>query len=264
MPHAEDQAGQSAPPDVRPASPMRSLERALDVVAVLQKNRGPLRLTEVAREARLHLATAQRILNVLIRYGYVQQNGPGYTLGISSLLNAHTFLLTDQLSLIATPVLQELSIETTLTASLSVRVGWSQVILVRIEGAQPLRYQLPVGEQLPLHLGGARVLAAALSLDERAAMIESLDAIRLATGEVLTSQSFSASLDAIREAGYAAGVSQRERGAASAAVPVFDREGEVCAALQLSGLAEDFTSDRTDRYVEELKRASAAITRRMP
>jgi IclR family acetate operon transcriptional repressor len=243
---------------------MRSLERALDVLAVLQRHRRPLRLTEVARDAELHLATAQRILNALARSGYVQQVNSGYTLGITSLLNAHAFLVSDELSLIATPVLQELSTTSGLTASLSVRVGWSQVLLVRIEGARPLRYQLPVGEQLSLHLGGARVLAAGLRPDELTELIDSLGEIRLASGDTLSGEEFRAALDLIRLQGYAAGVSQRELGAASVAVPVYGREGSLRAALQLSGRADDFEPTKLGGYVAELTRASAAITRRIP
>ena len=37
-------------------SPMRSLERALDVIAVLQEHRAAMRLTDVARESGLHVA----------------------------------------------------------------------------------------------------------------------------------------------------------------------------------------------------------------
>lgn len=243
---------------------MRSLDRALDVLAVLQRHRRPLRLTEVARDAELHLATTQRILNVLARSGYVQQVSSGYTLGIASLLNAHAFLVSDELSLVATPVLQELSTSSGLTASLSVRVGMSQVLLVRIEGVRPLRYQLPVGEQLPLHLGGARVLAAGLSSEELTELIDTVGEIRLASGDSLSVEDFRATLDVIREQGFAAGVSQREVGAASVAVPVYGRDASLRAALQLSGRADDFGPTQLDGHVAELLRASAAITRRTP
>lgn len=248
----------------QPASVMRSLERALEVMAVLQRRRAPMRLSDVAREAGLHLATTQRILNVLARFDYVQQDAAGYTLGITSLLNAHTFLVSDQLSLIARPVLQELSSTSGLTASLSIRVKWSQVLVVRVEGPQPLRYQLPVGEQLPLHLGGARVLAAAMTSDDLDDMIGSLAEIRLATGQTLTREEFRESLKEIRILGFAFGTSQRLVDAASIAVPVHSRDGRVVAGLQLSGLAEDFTALSITNFVGELKRASEGITRRIP
>ncbi len=243
---------------------MRSLERALELMAVLRRNRGPMRLTEISREADLHLATTQRILNVLVRYDYVHQEGLGYTVGVTSLLNAHAFLVTNTLGLVSSPVLQELAVSTGLTASLSVRVGLSQVMLVRIEGSRPLRYQLPVGEQLPLHRGGARVLAAALQPDELDEILDSLGEIQFASGETLTEEEFRQTLKQIRDQGFAYGQSQRELGAASIAVPVFGRDGSVVASMQVSGLVGDFEKSSIDRYVAELQRASDSITRRIP
>lgn len=243
---------------------MRSLERALELLAVLQNVRTPLRLSEVARLSGLHIATTQRILGTLAKYGYVQQDGVGYTMGIASLLNAHAFLVSDTLSLVATPVLQQLATTTGLTASLSVRVGTSQVLLVRIEGAHPLKYQLPVGEQLPLHLGGARVLASALGEDELEAFIDSVGTIKLVSGEELTPAEFRRNLQDIREQGFAFGNNQREIGAGSVAVPIFDRSGAVIASMQLSGRAEEFTESLVAECVTELKNASDAITRRIP
>ncbi|HEY5320508.1 MAG TPA: IclR family transcriptional regulator [Galbitalea sp.] len=244
-------------------STMRSLERALEVLSLLQRNRGPMRLTEVAKESGLHLATTQRILGVLSRYGYVSHDGHAYSLGVASLLNAHAFLISNSLSVVAAPVLQELALTSGLTASMSIRVGFFQVLLLRFQGAQPLRYQLPVGEQLPLHLGGARVLAAAMPIDELDAMLASLEEVRLASGETLTIDEFRDGLKTIAEQGYAYGVSQREMGAASIAVPIAGRDGLVVASLQLSGLEEDFDPAKTSWYVSELTRASAALTRRM-
>ncbi|MHB1087865.1 MAG: IclR family transcriptional regulator, partial [Acidimicrobiales bacterium] len=62
---------------------------------------------------------------------------------------------------------------------------------------------------------------------------------------------------------YAFGQGQREAGALSIAVPVFSRDHEVIAAIQLSAMIEDIPVD-VDALVIELKRASGAITRRIP
>lgn len=247
-----------------PASAMRSLERALDLLRVLEESTAPIRLSELARLARLHIATTQRIVNVLTQYGYVRQDAAGYSMGVASLLNAHAFLVTNPLLLVATPILQELATSTGLTSSLSIRVAFSQVLLVRIEGAHPLRYQLPIGEKLPLQLGGARVLAAAMTAEQVEGLLSSIGEIRLATGETVTPDEFIESLAHITKQGYAYGRSQRAPGAASIAAPVLNREGVVVASVQVSGLEEDFDVDNIPLLVGELQRASAAITRRHP
>jgi DNA-binding IclR family transcriptional regulator len=100
--------------------------------------------------------------------------------------------------------------------------------------------------------------------DELDAMLATMDHVQLVSGERLTLEEFKSTLEKIAQQGYAYGVSQRELGAASIAVPIFGRDHDVVASLQLSGLEEDFDPAKTTWYISELKRASAALTRRLP
>jgi len=247
----------------RASGPARSIERALDILRVLRDSRVPLRLTDIARESGNHLATTQRILNVLVRSSYAHQNLNGYTIGVTSLLNSYSFLLSNSLVQVSLPVLQELSHVSGFFASLAVRVEMNAILLVRLEGISQLGYQLPVGEPMPLYLGGARVLAAYMEPEEIKELLNTVPEIRLGSGEIVTHEEFIENLRVIREQGYVIGRSQRILGAASAAVPVHDREGKVVASLQLSGTDVDLTSDKMDWCVGELKRASVAIERRL-
>jgi IclR family acetate operon transcriptional repressor len=245
------------------SGPARSVERALDILRVLRESRVPLRLSDIARESGNHLATTQRILNVLVRSGYANQHLNGYTIGITSLLNGYSFLLTNNLVQVSLPVLQELSHTSGFFASLAVRFEMHAVLLVRLEGISPLGYQLPVGEPMPLHLGGARVLAAYMEPAEVKELLNTLPEIRLGTGETMTPEEFIENLRVIREQGYVVGRSQRMLGGASAAVPVHDRDGKVVASLQLSGTDVEMTAAKMDWCVGELKRASVAIEKRL-
>jgi len=247
-----------------PASTARSIERSLEILAVLRDSRVPLRLSEIARATGNHLATTQRIVNVLLRFGYVEQEGGGYSVGITSLMNAYTYLLSNSLIQVAHPVAQELAATTGFAASLSVRVELKQILLLRVDGATPLRYRLPVGEPLPLHLGGARILAATLGPQELQRLLDELHEIRLATGEVVTHEQFIDSLRVIREQGHVYGYSQRYPGAASASVPVFNRDRQVIASLQLSGFAEEMDESKMVWCIDELKRASSSLEQRLP
>jgi len=244
-------------------SSVRSLDRPFVILGVLREHRRPMRLTEIAAAAQLHLATTQRIVNLLIRYGYVERDGLEYHLGVTSLLNGNTYLMTNRVTQIAEPVLQELTSSTGLTSSLTVRHELSAVLLLRVSSSPPLRFQLPIGEKMPLVVGGARVLAAPLEPEELNELLEGIENIPLASGVILDRAEFIESLRTIRERGYAFGQGQREAGALSIAVPVFDRESSVIAAIQLSAMIEDIPVD-VDALVIELKRASAAITRRIP
>ena len=73
---------------VASSTPMRSLERALDVLEVLQRSGEPMRLSDVARAAGLTPATTSRILGVLASRGYVASEGRTHRLGPAVLRSA--------------------------------------------------------------------------------------------------------------------------------------------------------------------------------
>lgn len=261
--HASTEMTTSADGDDATLSSVRSLDRPFVILQVLREHRRSMRLTEIASAAQLHLATTQRIVNLLIRYGYVERDGLDYNLGVTSLLNSSTYLLTNRLIQLAEPILQELTTSTGLTSSLTIRHEFAAILLLRVSSTPPLRFQLPIGEKMPLVVGGARVLAAQLSADELSELLADVVDIHLASGVVLDRAEFIESLKVIRERGYAFGQGQREAGALSIAVPVVDRDGSVVAAIQLSAMIEDIPVD-VDALVIELKRASSAISRRIP
>jgi IclR family acetate operon transcriptional repressor len=223
-----------------------------------------MRLTDIALESGIHLATTQRILSVMLQYGYVSQERYGYTVGVTSVINAFAFHLTNSLSQITQPIMQELTAASGLMTSLSIRVEFEQVVVLRVEGSAPLRYLLPVGEPTPLYLGGARIFAATLSPEDLTELLEGLPEIRLASGRVVTEQELVNNLKEIRDLGYVYSYSERDLGSASVAVPIFSQEGIVVASLQVSGPAVDLDDSKVEWSILELKRASAAITKRLP
>jgi IclR family transcriptional regulator, acetate operon repressor len=248
--------------DESSAAGSRSLDRPFIVLRVLEENRAPMRLSEISVAAQLHLATTQRLVNLLIKHGYVEREGVEYRLGVTTLLQANTFLHTNRVVQVAEPVLQELTASTRLTSTLSIRHELTQVLLLRVNGNPPLRFQLPVGERTSLVFGGARVLAAGMPAEELDQLLEGIEDFPLASGFVMDRGEFLEGLKAIRGRGYALGQGQHEVGTISVTVPVYDTDGGVAAAIQLSGMIEDIPID-VDNLVIELKQASGAITRRM-
>jgi IclR family acetate operon transcriptional repressor len=246
------------------ASTMRSLERAIDVLEVLETARTPLRLSEVARRAGLHVATTQRILTVLEARGRIEQGPTGYRTGVAMLFGAHSYLASNPVAVAAPPVLQELAAATGLTASVFVRAGDSRAVVARVEGANPLRYLLPIGQRLPLHLGAGKALAAHMSREEVDEMLERVGDLTRAGGDVLTPEDLRAELDEIRREGVAFSTDERVVGTSSVAAPVFNADGQCIAIVQVAGPASDpaFT-DRSSLGVE-VRQAAAALAARLP
>ena len=246
-----------------PASPMRSVDRAFDVLSVLEDTRHPLRLSEIARRSGLHVATAQRILNVLIDRGYAVKEEPGYVAGPASVATAHAFLVNNRLSQVALPVLQELAATTGMTSTLYVRVALARVLIARVEGQNPLRYQLPIGEKLPLHLGAGKSLAAWMPEDERDAYIDSVTPFTRISGERVGAEDLRSELRRAKDEGHAVSLSERvlDVTAVSAAI---HRGEQVLGALSVAGPSGDLPAADHQRAITEVRRAADAIAARCP
>lgn len=259
-----DRQGQGAA-EKPAANAMRSLQRALDLLTVLQTFQHPVRLTDLAKQTGLHITTVQRLLVVLVENGFAVRYSTGYTAGPAALSIAYAYLVSSPLTMIAQPVMQALSAECGLTSSLYVPVGSTRVLVARVEGSNPLRYTLPVGERLPLHVGAAgKAILAALDEPRRQELLDAVPDVRHADGTVLDIEAFRAELAEVRVRGMARSAGERVLGVTAVAAPILDGAGGVQGALGLTGPSDEFPADRVDRVLPELRRAAAAIGSRFP
>ncbi|WP_328631191.1 IclR family transcriptional regulator [Streptomyces sp. NBC_00356] len=240
------------------ATPMRSLDRAFDVLGVLEDARHPLRLSDIARRAELHVATAQRILNVLVDRGYAAREDTGYVAGPAAVATAHAFLVNNRLSPVALPILQELAATTGLTPTLFVRVGHSRVPIARVEGRNPLRYQLPIGDKLTLHLGAGKALLAWLPEDEQAAYVTAATPFTRASGRQVTAEDLTAELQRVHTAGYALSQDERVQGVTSVSAPIL-KDDTLLGALSIVGPSTDLPDADHQSIITEVRHAAKAI-----
>ncbi|QHC60599.1 helix-turn-helix domain-containing protein [Rathayibacter sp. VKM Ac-2760] len=237
------------------------MDRALDLLELLERADGPLRLVELSRGTGLQNATVLRIVGSLQQRGLITGEGGEYRLGPAVLGMANGYLASDPLSSRARPVLQQLADSTRLTASLYVRIGRSRILSVRVDGENPLRYQLPIGRRLPLNVGAGKNILAAFPADELEQELDRVGDTTTAAGRPITRDELREQLATVRRNGFHISVDERETGVAAVSVPVHDRTGSVIAALSASGPVETTTPARLEARVPELRRAAAAVER---
>jgi len=135
-------------------------------------------------------------------------------------------------------------------------------VLARIDGTRPLRYELPVGERLPLHLGAGKAITAWLTAEEIDEFLAQGDDLVGPGGSALDHDAFRDDLKRIRDRGFSHAYGERVPGMASVAAPVMDTDGTVIAAVQVAGHQEDVPQERIDALGIEVQRAAFAIARR--
>jgi DNA-binding IclR family transcriptional regulator len=204
-------------------------------VAVLRalEHGGPAALTDVQGRTGLPRATAHRLLGALEHHGLVRRDGEGrYALGLGLIALGRAAADEFPLADLARPVLVELRDRTGESVQLFVREGAGRRCLVSLESAHGLRWIVPEGVVLPLHVGSAgRLLSGAAGTD-----------------------------------GWVASVEERESGVASVSAPVVDDQGDVVAAVSVSGPLGRLSRQPGRRFgadvVAAAERVSAAITPR--
>ena len=241
---------------------MRSLERTLHILDALEDAGGSATLTRLGNACQLSRATILRITSVLEKYGYVTKRQGRYRLGAAVLPLAHAYMLGDELTRVTLPVLQELAHTSEETASLFVRWGFKRIMVQRVDGLQPLRFVLPIGQGLPLPMGGGKVLAAAMSDEELDRLMDEMGERTLANGRRLTRETLKADIACIRRQGYSFSDGERVVGTFSIAAPVVDGNGATIAAVSVAGATERMTPKKIEWLSIEVRAAAKAIAER--
>lgn len=241
---------------------MRSLERSLDVLEALAHAGQPQRLVDIAQATGLSPATALRILTVLERRQFVIAENLRYRLGVVNLVTSYAFTRDDTLSSHAKRFMQELAAATGLSVALQVRYGLQRVPIARVSGKDPLRYELPNGRPLPLHLGAGKVFAAAMERPEFDSLMDFVGgSMRTIRGESFTADDLWLELQQIRTQGYHVSEEERAIGTRSLGVPVTDGSGEIIAILALLSPTETHSRHDMEALIPEVTRAAHAIGR---
>ena len=210
----------------------------------------PCGLSELCRRTELPRATAHRLAAGLERHRLLTRDGAGrWRPGPA--LNELAIAATDPLLDAAAAVLPQLRDITGESVQLYRREGSARICVATAEPPAGLRDTVPVGAHLPLDAGsGAKVLLAwATPQLQRAVLTEACFSER--------------TLTEVRRRGWAQSNAEREPGVASVSAPVRDRNGEVVAAVSVSGPVDRIGRKPGVRWAADLLAAAEALHHRL-
>lgn len=189
------------------------MDKSVGILALLAED-GPTGLAGVVEATGIPRPTAHRLLSALEVHHLVARSNGRYKLGLRLLGWGEKAAAGTNLVEAARPVLENLRDASGESVQLYVREGQQRVCVAAVERAGGgLRDMVPVGSVLPLeHGSGGKVL---LVWSEDEADTDELRDVRLR--------------------GWAESVAERESGVASVSAPVFGPDGELQAAICVSG-----------------------------
>ncbi len=247
------------------AGSVQSVERAISVLEVLAA-RGEAGVTEVASEIAVHKSTAFRLLGALEGRGLVEQTGHRgkYRLGFGLIPLAGA--VSDRLDVVrqGRGVCTQLATEIGETVNVAVLREHFAVNVDQARGPSAVATHNWIGQLTPLHCtSSGKVLLAHLDPARRAELLARAGMPALTPRTETATHRLDEQLARVREAGYAMAVEEYEMGLNAVAAPVFDRSGQVIAAVSVSGPSYRLDEPRIRQLVAPLLAGTAEISRRM-
>ncbi|MEW9669312.1 IclR family transcriptional regulator [Ammoniphilus sp. 3BR4] len=220
---------------------VRAVDRALDIL-ICFADKQELGLTEIAKQVDLNKSTVYRLLASLEGKGFLNRDPitEKYRLGFRIWeLSAH-LVREDDPALLFLPEMEKLRDLLGETISLYVRDGRERIRIQAVESQHTIRRVAPIGVRLPLAVGASSKVLVAFS--EPA--VKDFILNDPAWPEGINKDHYAEQLQRIEQVGYATSIEEREQGTSAVAAPVFNRKGEVVAALSVSGPAARLTTEK--------------------
>ncbi len=209
----------------RPAAyEVPALEKGLDVLELLSRQRSPMSLAQIASALKRTRNELFRMLNCLEHRGYlVREAGSGaYSLSLRLFEMAHTHSPIERLIKAAGAPMRELSQRLVESCHLSVIREGELLVVLQADSPAPVRVSVEVGSRFPLaKTVSGRLLLAQLPEDE----------LRRTTRD---SRSLLAQLGKIRRHGFSEAADETFVGLHDLAVPVGHPSLGFCAALAVT------------------------------
>jgi len=238
-------------------------ERALDILEFLEAREEPQSLAEIVAGLGVPKASAHRLIGTLKMRGYVRQAGPrgGYTLGLRVLGLASRAAERLDIVQIAREPMQRLAAATGEACQVSVLSGRSALCVARV--SSPAHPDVALigrpGSAFPLHavaVGKALLAFATEAVREEylAGELTAYTPFTHHTGEALRVE-----LDDVRRDGLARDIQEYKLGLCAMAVPLFDHDGAVNAALALPYLYGAEPADQVTHLIRTGREISQAL-----
>ena len=210
-------------------------------------------------------ATGYRYVKDLVEAGFLQKVSAGiYSLGPRIIELDYQLRRSDPVLLAAVPVIDELVRKARLDAVLTTIFGHKIVDTYRASVDPSLQLSYGRGRPRPLFLGAApKVILANLARPQLVKIYESHPEEAAASGLGMDWTEFRTRLSEIRRENFYLSRGELEPNVTGAAMPVFNGDGDVAAALALVGLSKTVNAVGVQRLRSLLARAIEEVQARL-
>jgi DNA-binding IclR family transcriptional regulator len=252
--------------DPKAASP--PVARTLDVLEALVDSEDGLTLTELARKARVPLATCASIAYTLEQRGYAARTIVGRshfwhaTLGIYGL--AARLIRNVDIPTVAQDELKDLANRIGMPVHIGVMSGASVVYVAKAASSGFVQFNTYPGKTAPYNVTALGKAIAANLDEERLRPLLGQMVVGTGPGAIATGvEGFLEQLAEVRSLGYAVEREEDQEDISCVAVPFFDASGEAAGAVGVTGFNRDLVGDTFTVAVTGLREIGQTISRKL-
>jgi IclR family KDG regulon transcriptional repressor len=217
---------------------VQSLGRAFAILEEVARHREGIGLADLSKLVDLHNSTTFHLAKTMVSLGYLRQEKDSKRYRVGRPLFALAASALDEIEMVnvATPVLEELSRETSESGHFAVRMGDAVVVIARTSGPGAFQLTDRVGVVRPAHCTAlGKIILASLRPDQLKRFLERVD-LKPSTSKSITDVSvLLREIAEIKRSGIAFDDGEFNPEVRCVAVPVTDFTGQIIGALGISG-----------------------------
>jgi DNA-binding IclR family transcriptional regulator len=240
-----------------------AVDKCLDVLEFLSRQRREMGLPELSSALRMPKATLFRYLVTLEQRGYVRKSSASEKYGLGLRVLDLSSRALDNLTFheVALPHMKQLLERFQETVNLAVLEG-DQIVYVEIlESPRTFRMCSRVGSrEMPHSTALGKAILAFLPQQEVEHILQSTGLPRFTANTICSLPRLMQELATTCQRGYSIDNGENEEGARCIGVPIFDRRGDVIAAISISGPAVRSSPEEIAEMGAALLEASSQIS----
>jgi DNA-binding IclR family transcriptional regulator len=216
---------------------VQSLGRAFAILEEVARQREGIGLADLSKLVGLHNSTTFHLAKTMVSLGYLRQEKESKRYRVGRPLFALAASALDEIEMVnlATPVLEELSRETSESSHFAVRMGDAIVVIARTSGPGAFQLADHVGVVRPAHCTAlGKIILASLRPDQLKRFLERVDLTPSTKKSITDIPVLLREIAEVRRSGIALDDGEFNPEVRCVAVPVTNFTGEIVGALGIS------------------------------
>lgn len=222
---------------------VKSVIKALNIFKLLVEEGKPISLSSISKKADINISTVYRLLNTLVKLGYVKQDEKElYCLGLHSYEIADLINQNFNIRELVRPHLKKIVKKCNETSSFAVLEANKIVYIDQIESKNMIKVSTSLKTKIPAYCtGSGKVLLAYLDNEVLEKYIKNTNFIKYTNSTIINPLSLKKELNKVKEQGYATELEEKEKGVHSVAAPIFTMNNKPFGAISISGPSSRIT-----------------------